>query len=371
MALLQVQKLLAPEDKMALQMITAQNRLAIQQETLDLRRTLGEANLGIREQGLGLREQGLGIQQQRLGLERERIAQGAEAGGSVFQPPGGGPPLWVAKGKATPIEGLPAGSTKAGTAKAGGEVSQTEVDFVANYVKTVGTWPPGMGRNKELMNRVTDQLGREGVDPTVIAQAAGSFRANQGSLTAATRLADAATSYERTALKNLDVATKALHGVAPTELGPLLNKWVESGETFAGNPQVPASLAAVVTFANEYAKVMSGATGAQAATEGARREAFDLFNPYFSAGQWDEVAKIAKQDMANREASLYDQVDIIRGRIGRGGSSAPEKTKPEAGQAAPPAGTGQNLDVTKEQYDKLPSGAAYTVPGDPTVRYKP
>jgi hypothetical protein len=40
--------------------------------------------------------------------------------------------------------------------------------------------------------------------------------------------------------------------------------------------------------------------------------------------------------------------------------------------AAPKAATGKagGLDVTEEEYNKLPSGAAYTMPGDSTVRYK-
>jgi hypothetical protein len=42
------------------------------------------------------------------------------------------------------------------------------------------------------------------------------------------------------------------------------------------------------------------------------------------------------------------------------------------GQAAPTAGgSPQTLEVTKEQYDALPSGSGYKVPGDPTMYYKP
>jgi hypothetical protein len=40
--------------------------------------------------------------------------------------------------------------------------------------------------------------------------------------------------------------------------------------------------------------------------------------------------------------------------------------KASGGSTKPGGGT----EVTKEQYDQLPKGAAYTIPGDPTVRYK-
>ena len=42
-----------------------------------------------------------------------------------------------------------------------------------------------------------------------------------------------------------------------------------------------------------------------------------------------------------------------------------------AGSPAEKQGGGQNLDVSEEQYNKLPSGAAYTIPGNPKVMYKP
>jgi hypothetical protein len=173
-------------------------------------------------------------------------------------------------------------------------------------------------------------------------------------------MADAAIGFEETALKNLEIATRELHGVAPTGLGPWLNKWIETGETHIGDPNVPASTAAVLTFANEYAKVMSGATGAVAATEGSRREAAELFNPYFSAGQWDRVAAIAKADMANRKSSLRENIEEIKSRLrgGGGGSGTP------AAGALPeglPSGSTQVGTKDGNPVFKTPSGELYMV----------
>jgi hypothetical protein len=207
-------------------------------------------------------------------------------------------------------------------------VSRAQAEWVATYVEKTGTWPTTSGRNLALTNQVEQILAERGVDPTKVAEAMGTFGATKSSLTAATKLRDAVHGYEGTALRNLDQATKEMHKTAPTNFGPWLNNWMLTGSMQMGGTGPPAEIAAVLTFANEYAKVMSGSTGAAAATEGARREAAELFSPYFSAGQWDEAARIAKTDMGNRMRELDDNVDVITSRLGRG---APEKS------ARPPA----------------------------------
>jgi hypothetical protein len=262
-----------------------------------------------------------------------------------------------------PPNAIPITTTQAG---AGGGVSRAQAEWVATYVEKTGTWPTTSGRNLALTNQVEQILAKRGVDPEKIAQAMGTFGATKSSLTAATKLRDAVRSYEGTALRNLDQATKEMHGASPSDLGPWLNNWMTTGEMQIGNTKPPAQIAAVLTFANEYAKVMSGATGAAAATEGSRREAAELFNPYFSAGQWDEAARIAKTDMGNRMRELDDNVDVITSRLGRGAPAAEP-----GGQRRPPAaaasGGGPSADdiarmtiddvsklINSPDFDKLP-----------------
>jgi hypothetical protein len=65
-----------------------------------------------------------------------------------------------------------------------------------------------------------------------------------------------------------------------------------------------------------------------------------------------------------------------KGIKGTAPGELPAAERDDRKNAASPGGantaTGKSggLDVTEEQYNKLPSGAAYTVPGDSTVRYK-
>jgi hypothetical protein len=71
-----------------------------------------------------------------------------------------------------------------------------------------------------------------------------------------------------------------------------------------------------------------------------------------------------------------DTIRMLEGGEKEGTSPKGEKSEaPASSSVAPPiakpkASKAGSLDVTEEEYNKLPTGAAYTVPGDSTVRYK-
>jgi hypothetical protein len=304
-----------------------------------------------------------------------RRDMGNQPKGAPFQPLDAegkpkGPPVVLQGNRAIPIEGLPedagGGLSRVAAKPVGGGVSDLQAQWVADYIQKVGVWPATTGRNQLLQNKVEQILAERKVDPTTIAVAQGAFKADQGSLTKATALRDAVHSYEGTALRNLDQATIEMGKTSPTNFGPWLNHWVMTGETQMGDTRPPAAEGAVITFANEYAKVMSGSTGAQAATDSSRREAAEKFSPYFSKGQFDEAARIARTDMKNRMTELDDNVDIIKSRIGRGGQSS-------RGESSGVSTSREVPEVNEQQYNALESGAFYRMPGDPpgSRRQKP
>lgn len=240
-----------------------------------------------------------------------------------------------------------------------GEMSESDKDFWANVLRTGGHLPPGLSRTaagsrlvQELMARVP---GASGGDPGAFIANASTVKADDRSLSNMTKMADAATSFERTANANFDTALRLSKDAVPTDWGPWINAWVMNGETQAGNKDVPPYVAALLTAANEYAKIMSGSTGAQGSTVDSRREAAQLFSPYLSSGQIDRVVAIAKTDMANRKQSLYGQIDDIKNRLraaGSGEATATQGQKSEPSAASVPVPDAFKNDPDGTGYDK-------------------
>ena len=57
------------------------------------------------------------------------------------------------------------------------------------------------------------------------------LKADTTSLTNLQKMTDSATSFEETASKNFDLALSLAPKGVPTDLGPWINSWVQSGET--------------------------------------------------------------------------------------------------------------------------------------------
>lgn len=307
-ALQQIEGILAPEEKAelraALSMMQRQTETPYQRQEMDLR----ERELRERERRDRAMEDERGTWQaqvdpannNQLFYFNNKTRQTVDAQGNPY---------------------TPGGAQRIGTAS-GTAFTDSEARYWARVVKAGGSLPPGLGRSGQIVQRVAKEIADEGGDPGMLIERHASVQSDAAALKKLQGMSDQSAAFEKTALYNLDRASRLLKGAAPTNLGPWLNKWIETGETQAGNTAVPPATVAVLTFANEYAKVMSGAMGAQGATVDSRREAAELFNPYFSAGQWDAVAEVAKQEMGSRMQSYDEQLGIIRERL-RGGSSTP------------------------------------------------
>jgi hypothetical protein len=250
----------------------------------------------------------------------------------------------------------------------GEKPSQSDIDYWTNVLRSGGSFPPYLGRSKagqDLIKQVTMNMPHAGGTPGDFIANVGTVKADDSSLRNMTKMADAATSFERTASQNFDLALKLSHGAVPTDWGPWLNRWIMNGETQAGNKDVPPYVTAMLTGANEYAKIMSGSTGAQGSTVDSRREAAELFSPYLSAGQIDRVVAVAKADMGNRKQSLYGQIDDITARLRAAGSGEGSATRGQApGKADTVSGApsaAKRID-NQADYEALPVGAHYIGP---------
>lgn len=198
-----------------------------------------------------------------------------------------------------------------------------------------------MSRSKESMAKVqealTKKMKEQHKDAFDILVTTAGVKADQTSLNSLQKMTDAAISFEKTAERNFDLALKAAPKAVPN-LGPWFNKWVETGETGVGNPDVPEYITYLLTGANEYAKIMAGSTGAQGSTVDSRNEAREIFSPYFNTGQINAVVQAAKRDMTNRQTSLNAQVTAIKQRMrgdNSGGDNAPINSLETPAQSDP------------------------------------
>ncbi len=317
MALMELQKVLAPDARQQMQLFLAENRNELQLALKDMQ--IQAAN----------------------SRTQDTIAAGnaraGEAGWDFITKPDGS--IVRANKRTGQVEPttLEAGSGKMGSG-AGKAANPQEVAYWAEVLKNGGHMPPGLARTsagsklvQEIMAKMAaDGSLPQGMGPSDFIANVATVKADDRSLSNMTKMADAATSFERTASQNFDLALKLSKGAVPTDLGPFFNRWIEKGETQFGDLDVPPYVTAMLTGANEYAKIMSGSTGAQGSTVDSRREAAELFSPYLSAGQIDRVVAVAKADMGNRKQSLYGQIDDIKGRLRSAGGKGPTATQGQA-----------------------------------------
>jgi hypothetical protein len=221
---------------------------------------------------------------------------------------------------------------------AGLQLTKAALDQQAENYWNTGKLPPagrgaaGIIQNRQIMNRAAELHAGES-----LAAGSGEYKANVASLTGIQKNLDAVTAFENTANKNLDLFTNLAQKAIDTGI-PLLNRPLRAGAAELGSQDQAALNAARQVAVNEIAKVTSspGLTGQL--SDSARHE-IEAFNPASATyGQTLAVAKVLKQDMANRHQSYADQIAQIKNRIGDTKATA-ETSGGAAAAPAPATGT--------------------------------
>jgi hypothetical protein len=212
------------------------------------------------------------------------------------------------------------------------------IDYVAQQYISTGQLPPlGMGKaaaatRTKIINRAqaieaeTGATGQEAVVRHATVKAATS------SLAALTKTTSMVESFENTAKKNADLMLElAPKGGGQTKM-PVVNRWLQAGRKhIAGDADVANFDIALGTFADEYAKIVSGATGAQGSTDASRREAYERLSKYATQGQLQGGIATMKREMANRIDSLHEEKAALEATIRgvkQGTSKGPEAALP-------------------------------------------
>lgn len=107
-------------------------------------------------------------------------------------------------------------------------------------------------------------------------------------------------SNESSAQNAADLVTQEAAKVTGRTNIPLLNKWILAGKKATGDPEVVRFNSAVNTFAEEYAKVMTGSTGGSASSDSARAMAHQRINSSQTPEQLAQNIAFLKEEMRQR-----------------------------------------------------------------------
>lgn len=232
----------------------------------------------------------------------------------------------------------------ASEAKEGANVLTPEAeDLAATHYLLTGQLPyMGMGSaggsRQSIMNKAAAQAKEMGITPEDVVAGQASFKADTHSMMQLQKMSDSATSFERTALDNMNTALRLMNKGAGTRFGPVVNRWLQAGRTETGDPDVKAFNAAIVDTMNEMAKILSGSTGAQGATDTAREQTNALLSKIDSPQAVVKTFATLKEMMDSRIKEYNNQRSIIQGRLKTEGQGIkpPEEEKSEKSEEVPP-----------------------------------
>ena len=162
------------------------------------------------------------------------------------------------------------------------------------------------------------------------------FHADTQALTQLEKTRTQVGQFEGTAEREADLALKLASKGEAGKL-PVLNRWIQGGRAATGDPDVTAFNSALVSFKNEYARIMStaGAGGGGMTSDAARSEAQSLINNAMSPEQLEQTIATMKQSMGNRIAALDAEYEATKARLGAPGGEG-EGRQPSV--SGPPAG---------------------------------
>jgi hypothetical protein len=197
-------------------------------------------------------------------------------------------------------------------------------------------------------NYVAQKAKALGIGPKEAAAFQAGLGSNKVALNAITKVSRAVEAQEKTMLDNIKVAEKLAPDAQKSTI-PFLNKWAQTGSTALGMKGAPAYAAAIITIADQYAKIISGATGAAGSTDAARKQANDLLSQYLNDGQIGAVYEVLKADSENKRKEYEGVQQDILFDIANPQAPAAPAPAPDTGKPVP---TAADLAYIKAHPDK-------------------
>lgn len=233
-----------------------------------------------------------------------------------------------------------------GTLGAGGGLTEQGIDIAAQGYLLTGQMPSGLtripGANLRVINRSAELAAANGDDAKAAVLNRQAVSAGKAALSKVTTQKALVGAFEKTALKNMDLAAQLSSQLSRTS-SPILNRGLNAFRRgVTGDPETAQFTNALVAARTEYAKVLSGATGASGITDAARKEADELFGTATSNEALQAVLQTARQEMHNRMSSFDEQISEINASTAGIGTQPQAKQQPQT-SAAPAASDVQAL----------------------------
>jgi hypothetical protein len=211
---------------------------------------------------------------------------------------------------------------KEGVKKAAAVLSPDAADFSARTYLRTGQMPGGT-RNQYMIDQVLEEATKlakadvdadhpNGHDVNDYIEGRATLKADTASLGKVTAIRNAAEGYEKGTIAALDKMVTMIPKTPEPLHMPFFTKWARTGSTATGGTDVLPYEAQLITALDQYAKVLSGSTGAQASTDSARNLALSLIPPGTTADQIPAIVDTLKADMGLKIKGYNEEVDAIK-----------------------------------------------------------
>jgi hypothetical protein len=228
--------------------------------------------------------------------------------------------------------------------KAAAVLTPDAADFNARLWLRTGQMPGGT-RNQYMIDQILEKgtdIARKDVDadhpeghtPDDYISGRATLKSDSASLGKITAVRNAAEGYEKGTIAALDKMVTMIPKTPEPLNMPLFTRWARTGSTATGGTNVLPYEAQMITALDQYAKVLSGSTGAQASTDSARNLALSLIPPGTTANQIPGIVDALKADMALKIKGYNEEIGAIQKDVHTPGGS-PESHKAETAPAAP------------------------------------
>jgi len=212
------------------------------------------------------------------------------------------------------------------------------IDLAATSYLETGVMPSlgfgSSGVRTQILERASAIAKDRGWSPEDVLAVRSGVKADQMTLTALTKLRGQIEGFEGLAEKEMGlVKTLMVKGSAPGGI-PVINRWLQAGRAeIQGDPDVNAFNAAIVSFKNEYVRIMSSAGAGNAVTsDAARAEGDRLINGAMNRESLVKVMATMQQGMDNRKDAMNQEIAETDARLRNIGKPPAPASTPAAAQ---------------------------------------